>query len=489
VGDDLDAVVMKALDRDPARRYSSPAELAEEVRRYLAGEGVLARLPSGWQRLRRWARHHRLAAGLAAALAIALSAGTLAVAWQARVASQQRELAERRFAEARRLIRTVVQDVQPRLANINGTLQTRRLLLEAATSYFERLSPETDANPSLAAETIVAYQLLARATGADNTSNVGDRKGGDALRAKGLALAESSLRRYPEHLEVLRAALRMLGDQPSESGRRQALAVAERLAALQPGQYGPRDGVAFAAFQLAGVLKGPEKVRQFERALAIWSDEATRRPEAVEVLRNAALVHKNLAGVAPKAERLKHALQAQALDERVLRLRPESPQALLDLALDLSMVSTGYRDRGDQPQALDYMRRSVDLREKVVAANPDDVRALDRLAYAWIQVGELARGAEAIRARERGLMLVAQLSRRSQPTSQTQGWAARAALALAREAEPARRCALARQAAQWLEASRKDPLFAQALSDAERLSAACAGRLEAGTNFAQKPPA
>ena len=44
---DLDSITMKALERDRARRYGSPAELADDVRRYLLNEPILARPASG----------------------------------------------------------------------------------------------------------------------------------------------------------------------------------------------------------------------------------------------------------------------------------------------------------------------------------------------------------------------------------------------------------------------------------------------------------
>ena len=64
---DLVTIVHKAIDRNPARRYQTAAELGEDLGRFLRDEPVLARRVSGLERLLRWARQHT---GMAAALTI-----------------------------------------------------------------------------------------------------------------------------------------------------------------------------------------------------------------------------------------------------------------------------------------------------------------------------------------------------------------------------------------------------------------------------------
>jgi hypothetical protein len=71
---DLEAVVLKCLEKDPARRYLTAQELAEDLRRFLEGEPVVARPVSGAERGLRWAVRHPTAAGLLAASGLALLA-------------------------------------------------------------------------------------------------------------------------------------------------------------------------------------------------------------------------------------------------------------------------------------------------------------------------------------------------------------------------------------------------------------------------------
>jgi eukaryotic-like serine/threonine-protein kinase len=65
---DLDAVVLRALRKDPALRYASVAELAADLRRFRAGLPVMARPSTLLLRARKYVRRHRLVASAACAL-------------------------------------------------------------------------------------------------------------------------------------------------------------------------------------------------------------------------------------------------------------------------------------------------------------------------------------------------------------------------------------------------------------------------------------
>jgi predicted Ser/Thr protein kinase len=56
---DLETIVLKTLDKDPDRRYPSAAALGEDLRRYLAGEPILAQPPTVVYRTQKWLRRHR----------------------------------------------------------------------------------------------------------------------------------------------------------------------------------------------------------------------------------------------------------------------------------------------------------------------------------------------------------------------------------------------------------------------------------------------
>jgi serine/threonine protein kinase len=83
---ELDWIVMKAIDKERSRRYETANGLAMDIRRYLAGDPVLASPPSTWYRLRKSVRRNRAAVAAGALIALSLIAGIAAFALQARVA-------------------------------------------------------------------------------------------------------------------------------------------------------------------------------------------------------------------------------------------------------------------------------------------------------------------------------------------------------------------------------------------------------------------
>jgi serine/threonine protein kinase/tetratricopeptide (TPR) repeat protein len=80
---DIDWIVMKSLEKDRARRYGSAAALAEDLRRHLCGEAVLAAPPSWRYRARKFARRHRKLLAAASAVGVSLLAGIVGVSLQA----------------------------------------------------------------------------------------------------------------------------------------------------------------------------------------------------------------------------------------------------------------------------------------------------------------------------------------------------------------------------------------------------------------------
>jgi len=83
LADDLDWVVMKALDKNRNRRYATPGSFAEDIDRYLRREPILARPPSTAYKLKKLVERNRVAVLTASLVAAALLVGLSAATWQA----------------------------------------------------------------------------------------------------------------------------------------------------------------------------------------------------------------------------------------------------------------------------------------------------------------------------------------------------------------------------------------------------------------------
>jgi hypothetical protein len=133
---DLDWIVMKALDKDRNRRYSTAGALAQDVSRYLMHQPVEARPPSTWYRLAKFSRRNKVAISTASMVAAALIVGTIISVWQARVAVRERDqkgvaLEEARAAEA------AAKTARLELEEFTDRLQACNVLIASARSHAE----------------------------------------------------------------------------------------------------------------------------------------------------------------------------------------------------------------------------------------------------------------------------------------------------------------------------------------------------------------
>ncbi len=148
---ELDWIVMKALDKDRTRRYESAGEMALDVRRYLACEAVVAAPPGTGYRLRKFVRRHRGAVSAGVAVAAALLIGLAGFAWQASVASGQRDRALEAEAAARARAEEIklVADFQAgMLEQVDPATAGRQLTADVNRRFTEALArdgvPEAD---------------------------------------------------------------------------------------------------------------------------------------------------------------------------------------------------------------------------------------------------------------------------------------------------------------------------------------------------------
>ena len=128
---DLDSIVMKTLEKEPARRYSSASDLAEDLGRFLVGESVQARPPTSFDRAVKWIRRKPQVAAvygltLLAAVLVAITGG-FALLWQdSRAARVRAETSENDAKEAKqREVAAQVKEREATQGKLNAEQKTR----------------------------------------------------------------------------------------------------------------------------------------------------------------------------------------------------------------------------------------------------------------------------------------------------------------------------------------------------------------------------
>jgi serine/threonine-protein kinase len=147
---DLDVVVSKALEIEPAARYASVQAFAEDLERHLARRPILARPQTFVYRSSRFLRRHRLGAVAAAIAMTAIVAGAAIAAYQAVVAARERTAAERAAHRAARVADFLVEVFEgsaPERAL--GREITARELLDRGAARIEQLNADPQLKASL----------------------------------------------------------------------------------------------------------------------------------------------------------------------------------------------------------------------------------------------------------------------------------------------------------------------------------------------------
>src|SRR5262249_4195786 len=119
---DLETILMKAIEKEPRRRYPSADALTADLRRFLADEPIRARRIGPLERLGRWGRRNPLVASLTAAVVLVTALGFAGVFGQMQVAQAKERQAERKEQEAKEQ-RDVAQQQRDEVRALNERLQ------------------------------------------------------------------------------------------------------------------------------------------------------------------------------------------------------------------------------------------------------------------------------------------------------------------------------------------------------------------------------
>ena len=243
---DIDNIVLKALRREPERRYATVEQFSEDVHRFLRGLPVSARRDTWTYRTEKFVRRNALAVAAAILVALSLIVGIAFANYQAAIARRERARAEQRFGDVRQLANSVLFDLYDAIPETPGSTPVRRKMVERAKNYLDQLSRESEeTDPNLQRELATAYLKFGDIQGLPNMANSGDTAAALESYRKAAAILENLVAAAPsneENRRDLSVALANIGRIQNVSSDyqsaletfRRVLAMREQLAAQHP---------------------------------------------------------------------------------------------------------------------------------------------------------------------------------------------------------------------------------------------------------------
>jgi len=219
---ELDSIVLKALAKSTAERYSSVEQFSDDIERYLRGEAVQAVKAGTLYRMRKYLKRHK--------------AGVAGTTWQARVA-------EGRFNETRQLAKYLLFDLYTSVQKLPGSTPVRAEMARESLGYLDRLSASKGRDRELQNELAEGYLRAGNVLGNPFEPNLGKRDEALASYQKALALVEPVGTDRRAQFTRARVWMQMGGLETFTTVRdndgiprvRQAVAEFERLLAEAPG--------------------------------------------------------------------------------------------------------------------------------------------------------------------------------------------------------------------------------------------------------------
>jgi tetratricopeptide (TPR) repeat protein len=368
---DLQTVCLKCLDKDPARRYGSARDLADDLGRFRRGEPVRARPASVGLRLVKWTRRQPAQAALLAVSALALGALVAgALVYQSRLrdavtqaeasaaaARRQQSRADAGYRASRDALDRMLRHLERRrLGEVPQLKELQRDQSEDALAFYQGvLAGADDPDPEVRLDAAQAYERAANIQAFLSRS-------ADAVQSYGRAidLAEAlppAQRDRPETQDLLAACYGdrgLVGSQPAEreGDVRKSLAIRERLAQAQPDDPGRQNALATSEHQLGQVLINASR----------WADAE------------------------PQVAR------AAAIRTRLIQEHPQQEGYQEALAGDYVNLGVIYSATGRGEEAIPVYEKLEALLRPLIARHPEDVGGALTLAAAEVNWGLLLRG-------------------------------------------------------------------------------------------------
>ncbi len=201
---DLDNIVLKALRKEPSRRYTSVEQLAEDIRRHLQGLPVSAAPDSFSYRADKFIRRNKLGVAATALILIAVLTGVATTVHEARIAAANERRAQQRFNDVRKLANSLMFEIHDSIRDLPGSTPARRLIVTRALEYLDRLSQQSQGDVSLQKELAAAYERVGDVLGYPYAANLGDVQGALQSHRKALAIREALITANSNDLELQR---------------------------------------------------------------------------------------------------------------------------------------------------------------------------------------------------------------------------------------------------------------------------------------------
>jgi eukaryotic-like serine/threonine-protein kinase len=394
---DLDTIVLKALQRDPARRYGSVEQFSEDIRRYLENRPVHARPDTFFYRVSRFSVRNRWSIVAAAAVVLSLAAGTAVSLYQANVARQ-------RFQQVRKLAASFL-ELHDDVARLPGSTAVREKMVATALDYLDNLSRSAGKDSDLLNELGVAYAKVARVQGMPGQPNLG--RTDDALRnyGKAIDLERRASAINPAYLSELAGAqselayLCMLSGHLPEARKNleESAALLARLRAAKPDDaqlFKVAASVAVHQGDLAGYEGNSAAALPFyQQALALSTDYARLTPGNFGRARQhlaSTLVASSLAENKKYDEALATLRDSEPIIDALLAAEPDNPVYIRQKMTSANYQSGIYDNEmgeglGKPVDAVAAGRQYIAMAQRLVDADPKNASARLSLAIAYFQ--------------------------------------------------------------------------------------------------------
>lgn len=424
---DLDNIVLKALRKEPSRRYASVEQMAGDIRRHLDGLPVTARPDTFSYRLEKFIRRNRVPVFAGVLILLTLVGGIAATGWQAFRAERQRILAEKRFEQVRELANNVVFKYHDEIKDLPGATRVREILVRDALKYLDNLQSESGSDRALTRELAQAYIRVASVQGGTYQANLGDSRGAAESYSKAIVLLEPLAENSTD--TPLLAELR---DAYVESGRafyrtgefarqtenmRKALSLREKIVALEPREVSPKLFHSRTLVHWADTFPEGEserKLETFRQAFTIAEALVKENPNDETINRLfATTTHRMqlytfLKSIEAKKkgeyeiensllrEALSYAVRSRQAQEKVLSMKPENPLYRRNAAGGKLNEGKLYRELGDADTALRLASEALKIQQAIAAedSNNQEIKldlkeSYEDIAFALLKRGEI----------------------------------------------------------------------------------------------------